>query len=90
VGPDHQHRIGAALVASPAVSAYVAAKHGIAGQNRRARSGGARHHDECDLPRLSDAAGRKQIPDTAKARGLTEAQVINALLHAQPTKQFSK
>ena len=31
----------------------------------------------------------KQIPDTAKARGLTEQQVINdVLLHAQPTKQF--
>ena len=31
----------------------------------------------------------KQIPDTAKARGLTEAQVISdVLLHAQPTKQF--
>jgi 3-hydroxybutyrate dehydrogenase len=31
----------------------------------------------------------KQIPDTAKARGLTEAQVINdVLLHAQPTKEF--
>ena len=31
----------------------------------------------------------KQIPDTAKARGITEAQVISdVLLHAQPTKQF--
>ncbi len=31
----------------------------------------------------------KQIPDTAKARGLTEDQVINdVLLHAQPTKKF--
>jgi len=31
----------------------------------------------------------KQIPDTAKARGLTEQQVINdVLLHAQPTKKF--
>ena len=31
----------------------------------------------------------KQIPDTAKARGLTEEQVVNdVLLHAQPTKQF--
>jgi 3-hydroxybutyrate dehydrogenase len=31
----------------------------------------------------------KQIPDTAKARGLTEAQVISdVLLAAQPTKQF--
>jgi 3-hydroxybutyrate dehydrogenase len=31
----------------------------------------------------------KQIPDTAKARGLTEQQVIDdVLLHAQPTKRF--
>jgi 3-hydroxybutyrate dehydrogenase len=33
----------------------------------------------------------KQIPDTAKARGITEQQVItDVLLHAQPTKQFVK
>ena len=32
---------------------------------------------------------QKQIPDTAKARGITEEQVINdVLLHAQPTKKF--
>ena len=31
----------------------------------------------------------KQIPETAKARGITEQQVINdVLLHAQPTKKF--
>ena len=31
----------------------------------------------------------KQIPDTAKARGITEQQVIkDVLLAAQPTKQF--
>ena len=32
---------------------------------------------------------QKQIPDTAKARGITEDQVINdVLLHTQPTKKF--
>jgi len=32
---------------------------------------------------------QKQIPDTAKARGLTEEQVIkDVLLAAQPTKKF--
>ena len=32
---------------------------------------------------------QKQIPETAKARGLTEEQVIrDVLLHAQPTRQF--
>jgi 3-hydroxybutyrate dehydrogenase len=31
----------------------------------------------------------KQIPDTAKARGITEEQVIqDVLLHSQPTKKF--
>jgi 3-hydroxybutyrate dehydrogenase len=31
----------------------------------------------------------RQIPDTARARGLTEQKVIDdVLLHAQPTKQF--
>ena len=31
----------------------------------------------------------KQIPDTAKARGITEEQVINdVLIHSQPTKKF--
>jgi 3-hydroxybutyrate dehydrogenase len=32
---------------------------------------------------------QKQIPDTARARGITEEQVISdVLLHAQPTKKF--
>jgi len=36
-----------------------------------------------------DAAARKQIPDTAKVRGISEQQVISdVLLKAQPTKQF--
>ncbi len=31
----------------------------------------------------------KQVPETAKARGISEAEVINnVLLAAQPTKQF--
>ena len=31
----------------------------------------------------------KQIPETARARGLTEEQVIrDVLLHAQPTRRF--
>jgi 3-hydroxybutyrate dehydrogenase len=32
---------------------------------------------------------QKQIPDTAKARGITEEAVIrDVLLHAQPTRKF--
>ena len=51
-----------ALVASPYKSAYVAAKHGIAGphQDRGARSRDAGHHDERDLSRLRLDAARRE------------------------------
>ena len=81
-----------ALVASPYKSAYVAAKHGIAGLTKTV----ALEVAEAGITMNAICPGyvwtplvEKQIPDTAKARGLTEAQVINdVLLHAQPTKQF--
>jgi 3-hydroxybutyrate dehydrogenase len=81
-----------ALVASPFKSAYVAAKHGIAGLTKTV----ALEVAEQGITMNAICPGyvwtplvQKQIPDTAKARGLTEAEVINdVLLHAQPTKQF--
>ena len=81
-----------ALVASPYKSAYVAAKHGIAGLTKTV----ALEVAEQGITMNAICPGyvwtplvEKQIPDTAKARGLTEAQVISdVLLHAQPTKQF--
>ena len=81
-----------ALVASPFKSAYVAAKHGIAGLTKTV----ALEVAELGITMNAICPGyvwtplvEKQIPDTAKARGLTEAQVISdVLLHAQPTKQF--
>ena len=81
-----------ALVASPFKSAYVAAKHGIAGLTKTV----ALEVAEQGITMNAICPGyvwtplvEKQIPDTAKARGLTEQQVINdVLLHAQPTKQF--
>ncbi len=81
-----------ALVASPFKSAYVAAKHGIAGLTKTV----ALEVAEQGITMNAICPGyvwtplvEKQIPDTAKARGLTEAQVISdVLLHAQPTKQF--
>jgi 3-hydroxybutyrate dehydrogenase len=81
-----------ALVASPFKSAYVAAKHGIAGLTKTV----ALEVAEQGITMNAICPGyvwtplvEKQIPDTAKARGLTEAQVIHdVLLHAQPTKQF--
>jgi 3-hydroxybutyrate dehydrogenase len=81
-----------ALVASPYKSAYVAAKHGIAGLTKtvalEVATQGITMNAICPGYVWTPLV-EKQIPDTAKARGLTEAQVItDVLLHAQPTKQF--
>jgi 3-hydroxybutyrate dehydrogenase len=81
-----------ALVASPFKSAYVAAKHGIAGLTKtvalEVATQGITMNAICPGYVWTPLV-EKQIPDTAKARGLTEEQVINdVLLHAQPTKQF--
>ena len=80
------------LVASPYKSAYVAAKHGIAGFTKTialevATSGITVN---CISPGyVWTPLVERQIPDTMKARGLTKEQVINdVLLAAQPTKQF--
>jgi 3-hydroxybutyrate dehydrogenase len=81
-----------ALVASPFKSAYVAAKHGIAGLTKtvalEVATMGITMNAICPGYVWTPLV-EKQIPDTAKARGLTEEQVINdVLLHAQPTKRF--
>ncbi|WP_407664054.1 3-hydroxybutyrate dehydrogenase [Microvirga alba] len=80
------------LVASPFKSAYVAAKHGIAGLTKTAALEVATHGItvNCISPGyVWTPLVEKQIPDTMKARGLTKEQVINdVLLEAQPTKQF--
>jgi len=81
-----------ALVASPFKSAYVAAKHGIAGLTKTVALEVAEHGITVNaiapgyvLTPLVEA----QIPDTAKARGITEEEVKrDVLLAAQPTKQF--
>ena len=81
-----------ALVASPYKSAYVAAKHGIAGLTKTVALEVAEHGITMNAicpGYVWTPLVQKQIPDTAKARGLTEEQVINdVLLHAQPTKKF--
>ena len=81
-----------ALVASPFKSAYVAAKHGIAGLTKTVALEVAEHGITMNAicpGYVWTPLVQKQIPDTAKARGLTEQQVINdVLLRAQPTKKF--
>lgn len=81
-----------ALVASPFKSAYVAAKHGVAGLTKVVALEGAEYgitaNAICPGYVLTPLV-EKQIPDTAKARGISEAEVIrDVLLAAQPTKQF--
>jgi 3-hydroxybutyrate dehydrogenase len=81
-----------ALVASPFKSAYVAAKHGVAGLTKTVALEVAEHgitvNAVCPGYVLTPLV-EKQIPDTAKARGITEEQVVkDVLLAAQPTKQF--
>ena len=81
-----------ALVASPFKSAYVAAKHGLAGLTKTV----ALEVAEQGITINAICPGyvwtplvEKQIPETAKARGLTEAQVVSdVLLAGQPTKRF--
>jgi len=80
------------LVASPFKSAYVAAKHGIAGFTKTvalevATSGVTVN---CISPGyVWTPLVEQQIPDTMKARNMSREQVMNdVLLAGQPTKQF--
>ena len=80
------------LVASPFKSAYVTAKHGLAGLTKTVALEVATFGItvNCFSPGyVWTPLVEKQIPDTMKARSLTKEQVINdVLLAAQPTKQF--
>jgi 3-hydroxybutyrate dehydrogenase len=80
------------LVASPFKSAYVSAKHGIAGLTKTVALEVAAHKITCNCISpgyVWTPLVEKQIPDTMKARGLTKEQVIqDVLLAAQPTKEF--
>jgi len=80
------------LVASPYKSAYVSAKHGIMGLPKTL----ALELGEDNITVNAICPGyvktplvEGQIADTAKARGITEEEVVNdVMLKAQPTKKF--
>src|SRR6195952_1977118 len=80
------------LVASPFKSAYVSAKHGIAGLTKTVALELATFKITCNCISpgyVWTPLVEKQIPDTMKARNLTKEQVIHdVLLEAQPTKEF--
>lgn len=81
-----------ALVASPFKSAYVAAKHGVLGLTKTVALETAEYgitvNAVCPGYVMTPLVER-QIPETAKARGITEEQVVrDVLLAAQPTKKF--
>lgn len=81
-----------AFVASPYKSAYVAAKHGIAGLTKTVALEVAT--DNITVNAIAPGyvwtpLVERQIPDTMKARGMSEEEVKEkVLLAAQPTKQF--
>ena len=82
------------IVASPFKSAYVAAKHGVLGLTKTAAlelaEFGITVNAICPGYVLTPLV-EKQIPDTAKARGMTEEQVkTEVILKAQPTHEFVK
>jgi 3-hydroxybutyrate dehydrogenase len=81
-----------ALVASPFKSAYVSAKHGLAGLTKTVALELAEHgvtaNAICPGYVLTPLV-KKQIPEQAKARGISEEAVMkDVLLAAQPTKEF--
>jgi 3-hydroxybutyrate dehydrogenase len=80
------------LVASPFKSAYVAAKHGMVGLTKTLALEGAEFGITCNAVcpgYVLTPLVEKQIPDTARARGISEEAVKrDVLLAAQPTKQF--
>jgi 3-hydroxybutyrate dehydrogenase len=80
------------LVASPFKAAYVSAKHGLAGLTKTVALEVATFGitANCISPGyVWTPLVERQIPDTMKARGLTEEQVKrDVLLAAQPTKEF--
>lgn len=80
------------LVASPFKAAYVSAKHGVLGLTKTVALELAKHNITCVAicpGYVKTPLVEKQIPDTARARGMTEQEVVEqVLLAAQPTGRF--
>ena len=83
-----------AIVASPFKSAYVAAKHGIAGLVKVTALEVAKEGITCNAicpGYVFTPLVENQIASTAKARGISEEEVVNnVLLGSQPTKKFTQ
>ncbi len=81
-----------ALVASPFKAAYVAAKHGVLGLTKSVALEVATFGVTCNAicpGYVKTPLVEGQIADQAKARGMTEDQVMrDVILAAQPTKRF--
>ena len=92
LGPHHNTASAHSLVASPFKSAYVSAKHGIAGLTKTAALELATFKITCNCISpgyVWTPLVEHQIPETMKARNMTKEQVIkDVLLDAQPTKEF--
>lgn len=81
-----------ALVASPFKTAYVAAKHGMAGLTKSVALEVAQDKITCNAicpGYVKTPLVENQIADTAKARGIPEEDVVKTVMLAnQPTKEF--
>ncbi|MGV3526887.1 MAG: 3-hydroxybutyrate dehydrogenase [Candidatus Sericytochromatia bacterium] len=82
-----------ALIASPYKSAYVAAKHGIAGLTKTVALELAQAGVTCNAicpGYVKTPLVENQIADTARVRGMSEEDVkTQILLAAQPTREFT-
>ena len=82
-----------ALVASPFKSAYVAAKHGLAGLTKTVALELAEQNITCNAVcpgYVKTPLVDGQVASQAKERGISEGEVVrNVLLGAQPTKKFT-
>jgi len=80
------------LVASPFKSAYVTAKHGVLGLIKTVALEGAEFGVTANAicpGYVETPLVKGQIADTAKARNMSEEEVVQkVILEAQPTKQF--